>query len=186
MDKMVIALCGIWFWLTRAWRVDTYCAAAETLELAHAYLLRDFAARASTRDRGILLPQHHEALSILQRHAIDTYVTATRFAKLRDCCRFVAEEMRALAAPAPAPVARPAVAVLRPVSALSRLRIRFANRVLQFALPASTRLRGFAHFLSAETWGCIWDRVSVGSWSLRPVADSALTAEPAKQPLKAA
>ena len=186
MDKIVIALCGIWFWLTRRWRVDTYCAAAETLELAHAYLLRDFATRASTRDRGILLPQHHEALSILQHHAVDTYVTATRFANFRDCCRFVAEEMRAVAAPPPAPAARPALVVVHPVPAMSRIRIRFANRVLQFTLPASIRLRGFAHFLNAETSGSIWDRASIGNWSLRPAPDSALTAEPAKQPLKAA
>src|SRR6478609_1210176 len=100
MERVVVLLCGIWFWLTRRWRVDTYCAAAETLELAHAYLLRDFAGRASTRDRGILLPQDNEALSILQHHAVDTYVAATRFAKLTECCRFVAEEMRELDAPA--------------------------------------------------------------------------------------
>jgi hypothetical protein len=186
MERVVVLLCGIWFWLTRRWRVDTYCAAAETLELAHAYLLRDFAGRASTRDRGILLPQDNEALSILQHHAVDTYVAATRFAKLTECCRFVAEEMRELDAPATRTV-RPAPVVLHPAPEMSRVRIRYApNRVLQFSLPASTRIPGFARFLTAETSGSIWDRPPIGSWRLRTAAASTLTGEPAEQPLKAA
>jgi hypothetical protein len=186
MKRVVAYLCGLWFWLTRRRRVDVYCAAAETLELAHAYLLRDFASRASTRDRGLLLPQHNEALSILQNHAVETYVAATRLTKLRDCCRFVAEELRQLDAPAVATTRRPAPVVLRPVPATSGFRVRFApNRVLRFSLPGPARLPNFARFLSAETSGSIWDR-PIGPWRIRSVADPALTAEPAKQPLKAA
>src|SRR5438270_9186395 len=106
MDKIVLSICGMWFWLTRRRRVNAYSEAAATLELAHAYLVRDFSSRASTRDRGLLLPEQREALSILQNHAIDTYVAATRFASLGECCRFVADELAHFTpAPSPAPVA---------------------------------------------------------------------------------
>jgi hypothetical protein len=163
-----------------------YCAAAETLELAHAYLVRDFAGRASTRDRGVLLPQHNEALSILQNHALETYVDATRLANLGDCCRFVAEELRQVDAAAAAATRRAVPLVLRPVPATAGFRIRFApNRVLRFSLPGPARLPNFARFLNAESSGSIWDR-PIAPWRIRSVADPALTAEPAKQPLKAA
>ena len=197
MAQVVAYLCGVWFWLTRRWRIDVYCAAAETLELAHAYLARDFAAHASTRDRGVLSPQQNEALALLQAHALQTYVNAMRLAKLDECCRFVAKEMRELNRPTVSVAPRPAVVVLRP--APLAIRVRFAsNRVLRFSLSRPswvTRLSwitrpawitSVARFLSAETSGLLWSRWQIGTWRLRPVADTALAAKPAERPLKAA
>lgn len=179
-------LSGVWFWITRRWRVDVYCAAAETLELAHAYLLRDFAAHASTRDRGILSPQQKEALAILQDHAVKTYVAATRMAQFRDCCRFVAEEMRELSRPAVRAVPEPArVVVLRPAPLAIRVRIA-ADRVLRLSVPASSWVLAVARFLRAETSGFLWDVRRIGAWRVRSVGDSGLAAKQAEQPLKAA
>ena len=187
MEQAVALLCGVWFWLTRRWRVDVYCAAAETLELAHAYLQRDFAAHASTRDRGILSPQQTAALALLQDHAVKTYVAATRMAKLRDCCRFVAEEMSERSRPAVRPVPRPAsVVVLRPTPVSIRVRLA-ANRVLRFSVPASSWLTSCVRFLRAESSGFVWQLWRVGTgWRVRSVADAGLAAKPAEQPLKAA
>lgn len=203
MAQVVAYLCGVWFWLTRRWRIDVYCAAAETLELAHAYLVRDFAAHASTRDRGVLSPQQNEALALLQAHAVQTYVNATRLAKFGECCRFVAGEMRQLSRPAVSVAPRPAVVVLRP--APLAIRVRFAsNRILRFSLPRPSWvarlswitgpswltkpawLMSFARFLSVETFASLWDRWQIRTWRLRPVTDTALAAKPAERPLKAA
>ena len=204
MGQVVAYLCGVWFWLTRRWRIDVYRSAAETLELAHAYLVRDFAAHASTRDRGVLSPQQNEALMLLQKHAVQTYVNATRLAKFGDCCRFVAKEMRELERPAVSVAPRPAVVVLRP--ATLAIRLRFAtNRVLRFSVPRPFRiarpswmtmpswlmsrpawLMTFTRFLSAEASGFLWDRWQIGGWRLRPATDTTLASKPAERPLKAA
>ena len=204
MGQVVAYLCGVWFWLTRRWRIDVYRSAAETLELAHAYLVRDFAAHASTRDRGVLSPQQNEALMLLQKHAVQTYVNATRLAKFGECCRFVAGEMRQLDRPAVSAAPRPAVVVLRP--ATLAIRVRFAtNRVLRFSVPRlpwltkpswmtmpswlisrPAWLMSFVRFLGAEASGLLSDRWQIGSWRLRPVTDTALATKPAERPLKAA
>jgi len=197
MERVVVWISGLWFWLTRRWRVHAYSEAAATLELAHAYLLRDYFSHASTRDRGLLLPFHHEALAILQNHAIDTYVAATRMANLRECCHFVGEELRAeelrsrkQRQPALRPAAakcRPAPVVLRPAQAATSIRVRFTpTHAFRFAVPGTRRLAGFARFLAAETSGSIWDRKPIGPWRLRSAGGAVLNAEPTDQPLKAA
>lgn len=195
MERVVVYICGLWFWLTRRWRVDAYSDAAATLELAHAYLLRDFFSRASTRDRGLLLPFHHEALAILQNHAIGTYVAATRLANLRECCQFVSEELRAedvrcRRRPAEQ-VRQPAEANPRPAALIVRtaasLRPHLAlERPLGLPSPDWTRLRGVVRFVEGEASGCVWQRQQIGAWRLRPDADSVVSAESADQSLKAA
>jgi len=111
MDRIVLTMCGVWFWLTRRRRIKAYSSAAYTLTLAHARLQREFYAQASTRDRGTLLPGQLEALGILESHAISTYQWASRFHSLRECCRFVFGELHPpiLTAPrkAPLPALRP-------------------------------------------------------------------------------
>ena len=103
METLVLYLCGIWFWLTRKFRVDSYNEAAEALKAARRYLARDFAGRASTRDRGQLLPEQLEAIAILDRHSAIASRTSRRFESLGECCRFVIEELTG-APPRPAPV----------------------------------------------------------------------------------
>lgn len=93
METFVLTLYGLWFWLTREYRATHYSEAASTLNSARAYLLSDFCSRASTRDRGTLLPHQIEALSILDQHSNLTDRTSRRFASLSECCRFVAEEL---------------------------------------------------------------------------------------------
>lgn len=186
MERLVVYVYGLWFWLTRRWRVDVYSEAAATLELAHAYLLRDYLSYASTRDRGLLLPFHYEALGILQHHAIDTYVTASRLATLRECCKYVAEELQQeeLRAGQAAYRARRAAVLLQPAGAPEPVVAHSRpTRVLHLT---PSRLPGFAQFLSAEISGSLWDRRPARPWRLRPAADSDLAAEPADQTLKAA
>jgi hypothetical protein len=103
MERFVLTLYGLWFWLTRDYRATHYCEAASTLHSAHAYLLKDFANRASTRDRGTLLPHQMEALAILEQHGTLIDRTSRRFASLSECCRFVTEE---LTQPEPLPAMR--------------------------------------------------------------------------------
>jgi hypothetical protein len=93
MDKFVLSLCGLWFWLTRKYRTTLYSHAAGSLNSACDYLTSDFYNRASTRDRGFLLPHQAEALAILQRHAGLVAATSRRFSSLVECCKFVTEEL---------------------------------------------------------------------------------------------
>jgi len=93
METFVLNLYGLWFWLTRNYRETHYSEAASTLNSAHAHLLRDFSSRASTRDRGTLLPHQVEALTILERHGALVAHASRRFTSLTDCCRFVTEEL---------------------------------------------------------------------------------------------
>ena len=207
MGQVVAYLCGIWFWLTRRWRIDVYCAAAETLELAHGYLVRDFAAHASNRDRGNLSPQQSEALALLERHAIQTYDNAKRLAKFTDCCRYVVAEMRELNRPAVSAASRPTPAVVMRPATLA-IRVRFAaNRVLRFTVPRPSWISwisrpswlqrpfwipsvawviGYGRLLTLETWGFVAARWPKRDWRFRPVADPALPTKPSERPLKAA
>lgn len=93
METLVLALYGFWFWLTRDYRTIHYSEAACTLNSARAYLLSDFGSRASTRDRGSLLPHQVEALAILEQQSALIDRTSRRFASLIECCRFVTEEL---------------------------------------------------------------------------------------------
>lgn len=106
METIILYVCGLWFWLTRRFRMDSYREAAETLSAARAYLAQDFTARASTRDRGGLLPDQIEALALLERHGKLAARAIRRFDSLGDCCRFVIEELTG--APArPVPITLP-------------------------------------------------------------------------------
>jgi hypothetical protein len=93
MEKLVLNLCGLWFWLTRKYRATRYTEVADTLNSAWSYLSSDYASRASTRDRGFLLPEHAEALTILKRHVALVDRTSRRFDSLSECCKFVEEEL---------------------------------------------------------------------------------------------
>ena len=93
MERLVLFLCGFWFWLTRKYRKPHYQQVAETLESAKLYLISDFNGRASTRDRGGLLPDQVEALNILEKqHALVAH-TSRRLESLVECVRMVAEEL---------------------------------------------------------------------------------------------
>jgi hypothetical protein len=93
MEAIIFAVYGLWFWLTRGYRAAHYSDAASTLSSARSYLWRDFSNRASTRDRGTLLPHQVEALDILERHSTLACRTSRRFESLGDCCRFISEEL---------------------------------------------------------------------------------------------
>ena len=93
METFVLNLYGLWFWLTRTYRETHYSEAASTLNSARAHLLRDFSSRASTRDRGTLLPHQVEALVILEQHGALAARASRRFTSLGECCRFVTEEL---------------------------------------------------------------------------------------------
>ncbi len=93
METLVLSLYGLWFWLTRKYRAAVYNEVAHTLDSARAYLSTDYASRASTRARGFLLPDQVEALTILDRHVALVASTSQRFESLRECRRFVAEEL---------------------------------------------------------------------------------------------
>lgn len=93
MEKLVLSLCGLWFWLTRKYRATQYREAAEWLTSAYNSLEADLYSRWSTRDRGYILPFQAEALSILELHSRSTVQTANRFESLLECCRFIAEEL---------------------------------------------------------------------------------------------
>jgi len=93
MERLVLTLCGLWFWLTRKYRASRYTEVAGTLNSAWSYLRSDYATQASTRDRGALLPHQTEALSILERHTALVARTSRRFDTFSDCCEFVTEEL---------------------------------------------------------------------------------------------
>jgi hypothetical protein len=93
MERLVLFLCGLWLWLTRKRRADRYTQVAGTLHSAHLYLWSDYVNRASTRDRGALLPDQIEALTILERQVALAAHTSRRFATLGECCRLATEEL---------------------------------------------------------------------------------------------
>jgi hypothetical protein len=92
METVVLYLCGIWLWLTRRRRTSRYSEVADTLHSARTYLWTDYATRASTLDRGSLLPEQHEALIILERQAALVVLTSRRFASLSECRKLISEE----------------------------------------------------------------------------------------------
>jgi hypothetical protein len=160
-------MCGFWFWLTRRYRVCAYSQAAGSLYSAHAYLVADFLRRASTQDRGALVPHQLEALDILQQYGTETYVIATRFASLRECCRYFADELTRQYAPAPKPAAQPhrSPAHLRPV----HVRLNFGPLVrfwLRLTLHTSP-LTSFAAFWNSELSGFVPRHPFLRSWRLQ-------------------
>ena len=120
METMVLYLYGLWFWMTRRFRMESYAEAAAFLDAARIHLEQDFAGRASTRDRGRLLPEQIEALSLLERHGKRAARTARRIDSLNECCRFVIEELTG--APAkPVPIALPSRDAFTPVAVRTAL-----------------------------------------------------------------
>src|SRR6185437_14176896 len=120
METIVLYICGFWFWLTRNFRMDSYREAGATLKAARAYLVRDFAHRASTRDRGHLLPDQIEALALLDRHSRFATRTVRRLESLSECCHFVIEELTG-APPRPVPIALPSRIAFTPVAVRTAL-----------------------------------------------------------------
>jgi hypothetical protein len=92
METIVLNLCGFWLWLTRKRRASRYSQVADTLHSARTYLLSDYTTRASTLDRGGLLPEHREALTILERQAALVAHTSNRFATVSECRKLISEE----------------------------------------------------------------------------------------------
>lgn len=120
METIVLNVCGLWFWMTRRFRMDSYAEAAAFLDAARTHLEQDFTARASTRDRGGLLPDQIEALALLERHGKLAARSVRRFESLGECCCFVIEELTG--APArPAPIALPSRDAFTPVAVRTAL-----------------------------------------------------------------
>lgn len=93
MERIVLYLCGLWFWITRKYRTSQYQEVANFLDSARLYLDSDFNGRASTQDRGGLLPDQAEALKILERQHRQVAYTSSRFESITECVRMVAEEL---------------------------------------------------------------------------------------------
>ena len=91
METVVLHLCGLWLWLTRKSRTSRYSEVAHTLNSAWSYLWSDYATRASTLDRGFLLPEQTEALTILDRQAALVSETSSRFHSLSECRKLITE-----------------------------------------------------------------------------------------------
>ena len=92
MAKTVLFVCGLWLWLTRKRRATRYGEVANSLQSARLYLFSDYATRASTQDRGYMLPEHVEALHILERQLGLVSRTSSRFHSLIECYRLATEE----------------------------------------------------------------------------------------------
>lgn len=93
MENLVLNLCSLWLWFTRKSRTSAYTEVADTLTSARTYLWTDYASRASTVDRGFLLPHQAEALTILERQAALVSQTSRRFHSLKECRKIVDEEL---------------------------------------------------------------------------------------------
>jgi hypothetical protein len=161
MERLVLALCGIWVWMTRRRRIVAYIAAAKTLEFAHAHLLHDFSSRASTSDRGTLLPHQMQALSLLENHATETYMAVAHLSTLGPCCRFVAEELRE----------RTQAPVLHPAPVRTALRFpavpalaRFAKIRVRYQLPRLMDIPLMARrFVGTDSSGAVWQTDAIES-----------------------
>jgi len=142
METFVLSLYGFWFWLTRKYRTTRYREVAVSLNSARDYLLEDFGTRASTRDRGFILPHQLEAIDILERHFGLVSATSRRFASLNECCKFVTEELiqNPTEQDRPAPIPVPARAAVAPAIAV--------------AAPAGS-VTSFASFWGSESGGVI-------------------------------
>ena len=143
MEKFVLSLCGLWFWLTRKYRTTHYNQAAGTLNSALNYLSADFCTRASTRDRGFLLPHHAEAIAILERHAAVITKTSLRFDSLVECCRYVTEEL----------VGATAVSETPQIAVPQRVVFTTPVSVSDTIAEPATPLASFAAFWSSEGSG---------------------------------
>jgi hypothetical protein len=93
MERLVLFLCGVWFWLTRNERSAPYKESAETLTAARDYLWTEYNSRASTQERGFLLIDQVEALTILERRGSEAAQTARRFESVMECYRMVLEDL---------------------------------------------------------------------------------------------
>lgn len=93
MERLVVYLCGVWFWLTRKTRSMYYQQIADYLGAARLYLNDDFNGWASNKDRGGLLPHQIEALRILEQQREIARQTSTRLESLPECVRIVSEEL---------------------------------------------------------------------------------------------
>jgi len=91
MDKLVRFICGFWLWLTR--RSLHYHEIGHTLHSAWIYLWSDYANRASTQERGSMLPSQIEALTLLRQQSSRAFQTSRRLQSLRECYEFVGEEL---------------------------------------------------------------------------------------------
>ncbi len=152
MERLVFIVYGFWFWLTRKYRAARYGEAADSLRHARIYLLNDFATRASTRDRGYMLPHQVEALAVLERHSAFTARNSRRFTSLGGCCRFIVEE---LAEPQVQPaLVQPAALVPEPSVSFFAL---IAGRVAAVAGAGLNSLPSFVSFWASESVGSIGD-----------------------------
>jgi hypothetical protein len=93
METLVLNLCGLWLWITRKSRTSRYSEVAGTLASARSYLWTDYSSRASTLDRGFLLPEQIEALTILERQTALVTQTSQRFDSLSECRKLITEEL---------------------------------------------------------------------------------------------
>lgn len=144
METIVLYICGLWFWMTRSFRMDSYREAAETLKTARAYLAKDFAARASTRDRGGLLADQMEALALLERRGKLAARNVRRFESLSECCHFVIEELTG--APArPTPITLPSRNAFTPGAVRTAL-----NALVPDTRSGAARIAPFVHASAAE------------------------------------
>lgn len=176
MEKLIFSLYGFWFWLTRKYRSAVYNEAATALAEAREYLWNDYATRASTVDRGWLLPQHLEALAVLERHSALTARNSSRFVSLRECIRFIAEELSEV----------PASSSLATAPAIAQQ----PERVATLAMPVATLIPSFVSFASfwhSEKSGPVlaWERVSLPLWGMRkplPTTTQVSTLSSAKSP----
>jgi hypothetical protein len=159
MEKLIFSLYGFWFWLTRKYRTAVYDEAATALAEAHQYLWNDYATRASTIDRGWMLPQHVEALAVLERHTALTARTSSRFASLRECIRFIAEELSEV--PASSPLAAASAIEVRALEPVSLPTLPVANPMPSFA--------SFAYFWHSDKAGPVltWERMSFPLWGMK-------------------
>lgn len=167
MEAFVLSVYGLWFWLTRNYRAARYREAADSLRAARLYLLNDFATRASTRDRGYMLPHQVEALELLERHGAFIAQTSRRFRSLSECCRFIAEELTEpqatieVNAPA-AQVPLPAEPVFAPATG------RVAARLATVASAGFSSLSPLSSFWSSESSGDIGD-LRLARWKMPTV-----------------
>jgi hypothetical protein len=158
MEKLVYSIYGFWFWLTRKYRSAVYTEAATALAEAREYLWNDYATRASTVDRGWMLPEHLEALQVLDRHSALAARTSSRFESLTECTRFITEELAEMPAQNPVPATGLAVAESAPLPSAAKQ-----------TLPSFASL---ADFLTSDEAGAKSARTPILNWTSTASAKS--------------
>jgi len=93
MERLVIYLCGFWFWMTPRHQSSRYQEVAEFLNSAKLHLISDFNSRWSTRDRGFLIPPQVEALRILEQLQSLASQPPSRLQSLSECLQHDSEEL---------------------------------------------------------------------------------------------